>query len=45
VQTAVLTAMARPLPDERSESDVHHRPEELARSWRAFDLRIATKVL
>lgn len=40
-----FTAMARPLPDEGPQSGVHHSAEELARSWRALDLRMATKVL
>ena len=45
VQAAVLTATACPLPDEGPERGIHHSPGELARSWRAFDLRMATKVL
>jgi hypothetical protein len=45
VQLTVLTAAARPLPDKGPESDIHHSPGELPRSWRAFDLRMATKVL
>ena len=45
VQVAVLTATAGALPDEGAERGIHHSPGELARSWRAFDLRMATKVL
>ena len=45
VEVAVFTATACPLPDEGPESGIHHSPEELARSWRAFDLRMAMKVL
>jgi hypothetical protein len=44
VQPAVFTATACPLPDEGPESGVHHSPWELARSWRALDLRMATNV-
>ncbi|HJT35946.1 MAG TPA: hypothetical protein VJ783_28215 [Pirellulales bacterium] len=46
VQAAIFTAAACALPDEGTESGIYsHLPEELARSWRAFDLRIATTVL
>ena len=41
---AVFAATACPLPDEGPERGVHHSPVELARSWRAFDFRIATNV-
>jgi hypothetical protein len=44
VKPAVFTAAARPLPDQGPESGVHHSPWESARSWRAFDLRMATNV-
>lgn len=44
VQPAVFAATARALPDEGPESGVHHSPSELARSWRALDLRMATNV-
>jgi hypothetical protein len=44
VQSAVFTAMAGPLSDEGPESGVHQSPSELARSWRALDLRMATNV-
>ena len=44
VQTTVFTATAGPLPDKGPESGVHHSPWELARSWRALDLRMATNV-
>src|SRR5262245_17936888 len=45
VQAAVLTAAAGPLANEGPESGVHHSRGEWARSCRAFDLRMATKVL
>jgi hypothetical protein len=45
MQAAVFTATACPLPDIGSESHVHYSPGELARSWRALDLRMATNVL
>ena len=45
VQAAVLTAAARPLPDEGPERGIHQSPWEWASSWRAFDFRMATKVL
>jgi hypothetical protein len=45
MKPAVFTATTRPLPNEGPESGVHHSPWELARSWRALDLRIATNVL
>ena len=45
VQMAVFTATACPLPDEGSERSIHHSPAVLARSWRAFDFRMATNVL
>src|SRR5271157_645365 len=44
VQPAVFTATASPHPDKGPESGVHHSPWELARSWRALDLRMATNV-
>ena len=44
VQAAVFAAMACPLPDESPESGLHHSAFELARSWRALDLRMATNV-
>jgi hypothetical protein len=45
VEAAILTAMACPLPNEGPQGGIHHSPGELLRSWRAFDLRMATKVL
>jgi hypothetical protein len=45
MQLAVFTAAACPLPDKGPERSVNHLPAESARSWRAFDLRIATTVL
>jgi len=45
VNAAVFTLAACPLPDEGPERGIHPLPGELASSWRAFDLRMATKVL
>lgn len=45
VEAAVFTTMACPLPDEGPESGVHYSPGELASSWRALDLSMATNVL
>lgn len=45
VQMAVFTAAACPAADKGAECSISHLPAELARSWRAFDLRIATTVL
>ena len=44
MKMAVFAAMACPLPDEGSERCIHHSPPLAARSWRAFDFRMATKV-
>ena len=45
MQTAVFAAAACALTDVGPERSVNHLSAELARSWRAFDLRIATTVL
>ena len=45
VKAAVFAATSCPLPHEGPERGIHHSPEELARSWRALDLRMATNVL
>jgi hypothetical protein len=45
VQAAVLTAAACPRSDKGPERGIHHSLGELARRWRALDLRKATKVL
>jgi hypothetical protein len=44
VQAAVFTAMAGPLSDESAERGIYYSSGQWARSWRAFDLRNATKV-
>ena len=44
MKVAVFAAICGPLPDEGSEHSVHHSPGRAARSWRAFDLRMATNV-
>jgi hypothetical protein len=41
---AVFAATARPVPDEVSQHSIHHSPRREARSWRAFDFRMATNV-
>jgi hypothetical protein len=45
VKPAVFAATACPLADESTKRSVHQRPEELARSWRALDFRMAMNVL
>ena len=45
VNAAVLAAAICPLPHEGPECGIRPFPGELANSWRAFDLRIATNVL
>jgi hypothetical protein len=44
VQTAVFTAIAGPVSNERSKGGIHQSPGESARSCRALDLRMAMKV-
>jgi len=41
---AVFATPACPLSDEGSERSIHYSPRLGARSWRAFDFRMATKV-
>jgi hypothetical protein len=44
VKPTVFTGTPSPISDECPEGGVHHSPWELARSWRALDLRMATNV-
>jgi hypothetical protein len=44
MKMAVLTAMAGALTNESLQGGIHYSREELAKIWRAFDLRIAMKV-
>lgn len=45
METTIFASMVRPPTDEGTQRGAHHSPAELARSWRAFDLRMATNVL
>ncbi|HEV3339567.1 MAG TPA: hypothetical protein VG125_04405, partial [Pirellulales bacterium] len=43
VEAAVLTTAACPISDKGPERGIHHSRGQFPRSWRAFDLRMATK--
>jgi hypothetical protein len=44
MEMAIFAATSRPLADEGLKLSIHHSPGRAARSWRALDFRMATKV-